>query len=109
MEILNSLSLAQWIFVIIGLAIAGSAAVPWIREKLDEWSMVNRLKADEAVRKLGGCCDLKDHDLTNLVCKWECLADACEYMGLDAATNKLDEVFPLLIEVRTDDPDEEEF
>jgi len=106
METLNSLSLAQWIFIIIGAAIAGSAALPWIKEKFDEWQVV-KVDTNQDTDDLGhlGC---QDHDLTNLVCKWECLADACEYMCLEEASAKLDEVFPLLIKVRTNDSEEEE-
>ena len=105
MEFLNSLSLAQWIFIIIGAVIAGSGAFPYIKDWLAGFS---DSKTPTVVDS--NCCDYLDRDLTNIVCKWECLADACEYMGLDAATQKLDEVFPLLIEVRADeDKDEEEF
>ena len=105
MEFLNSLSFAQWIFIIIGAVIAGSGAFPYIKEWI---SGLGSQSPDVPVNS--GCCDYLDRDLTNLVCKWECLVDACEYMELDAATQKLNEVFPLLIEVRADDEkDEEEF
>jgi hypothetical protein len=36
------------------------------------------------------------HALTELVCKWECLCDACEELELKEACSKLEEVFPLL-------------
>jgi len=107
MEILNSLSLAQWIFIIIGVGIAGSAALPWVKTQIDNWqSGRNKVVVDNDDLDLHDC---HEHDLTNLVCKWECLADACKYMGLEEASAKLDEVFPLLIKVRTDDSEEEEF
>ena len=105
METLNSLSLAQWIFIIIGVVIAGSAALPWLKEKIDEWQFT---KIDPKEKNRVVLCD-ENLDLTNIVCKWECLADACEYMGLEEASAKLDEVFPLLIKIRADDPEEEEF
>lgn len=108
METLNSLSLAQWIFIIIGVVIAGSAVLPWVKENIDGWkfSKPNRKKNDNGSLVFPDC---QDHELTNIVCKWEHLADACEYMGLEEASAKLDEVFPLLIKIRTDDPEEEEF
>ena len=44
----------------------------------------------------------EDHCLTSLVCKWECLSDACGKAGLIQAEQKLDEVFPLLLGVKED-------
>lgn len=105
MEFLNSLSFAQWIFIIIGAVIAGSGAFPYVRDWLA--GLADSRTPDRQVVD-SNCCDYLDRDLTNIVCKWECLADACEYMGLDAATQKLNEVFPLLIEVRADEEKEEE-
>ena len=105
MDFLNSLSFAQWIFIIIGAIIAGSGAFPYVKDwlaSLADSSEPNVQNVDPH------CCDYLDRDLTSIVCKWECLADACEYMGLDAATEKLNEVFPLLIEVRADEEKEEE-
>jgi len=103
MEFLSSLSLVQWIFVLIGLGILGSSLLPWLKDKFEDWKI--NVKTDE---NEPNTIDYKNHDLTNLVCKWECLVDACEYMDLQTATEKLYEVFPLLIEVRTDDSDKEE-
>jgi hypothetical protein len=102
MEFLNSLSLAQWIFILIGIAIAGSSFWPSLKDKIYDWQksknqIDNRLNTDDCVTQ---------HDLTNLVCKWECLTDSCEYMGLEAACEKLYEVFPLLIQVREEDDEE---
>lgn len=37
------------------------------------------------------------HELTQLICKWECLADECHELGLHDACKKLKEVFPMLI------------
>ncbi len=79
--------------------------MPWLKEKIDEWQFT---KTDPKEKNRVVLRD-EDLDLTNIVCKWECLADACEYMGLEEASAKLDEVFPLLIKIRTDDPEEEEF
>lgn len=50
----------------------------------------------------------KDNEcLTSLVCKWECLADACKKSGLNEASKRLDEVFPLLIVVKENEIDVE--
>lgn len=46
-----------------------------------------------------------DHDLTELVCKWECLCDACHNHGLHDACGKLKEVFPMLIKPYEKDHD----
>jgi hypothetical protein len=45
-----------------------------------------------------------DIDLTKIVSKWEDLSDSCRDANLIDAYDKLQEVFPLLVEVR----DEEE-
>lgn len=39
----------------------------------------------------------ESHELTNLICKWECLADECHKLGLHDACKKLEECFPMLI------------
>jgi hypothetical protein len=44
--------------------------------------------------------DDPDHNLTELVCQWECLSNACEQLGLKEASAKLEEVFPLLAKGR---------
>lgn len=40
-----------------------------------------------------------DIDLTKIVSKWEDLSDSCRDANLKEAYNKLQEVFPLLVEV----------
>lgn len=44
-----------------------------------------------------------DIKLTALVAKWERLRDACHTAGLHKACDKLDEVFPMLVEVNNDE------
>lgn len=87
METLSDISLAQWIFIVVGLVIAlppvlssfkGSVKIPGIKVKTT------------------------NNELTDLVRKWEALSDACQASGLNKACQTLDGVFPLLIEVRED-------
>tara|TARA_Y100000004_G_scaffold98975_1_gene110867 strand:- start:376 stop:687 length:312 start_codon:yes stop_codon:yes gene_type:complete len=87
METLSDISLAQWIFIAVGLVIAlppvlsffkGSVKIPGIKVKTT------------------------NNELTDLVRKWEALSDACQASGLHKACQTLDGVFPLLIEVRED-------
>ena len=51
--------------------------------------------------------DKYEHGLTDIVCKWECLYEACELASLTEACDKLDEAFPLLVK-RDEDLEEQE-
>lgn len=76
----------QWVFLGLGVVLV----VPYLMELLGGLSLPSFTKKE-------------DHNcLTDLVCKWEELADAVHEAGLHDACSKLDEVFPLLIEARED-------
>jgi hypothetical protein len=44
--------------------------------------------------------DHAQDSLLLIVNKWQCLKDACDKNNLTAASAKLDEIFPMLIEVK---------
>lgn len=83
MDLLKDISPAQWAMLVLGVVFIGLSFKDDIRRFL-------------ARRK-----DNKDKDikLTTLVRKWEVLRNACHDAGLHRACNKLDEVFPMLVEV----------
>ena len=53
---------------------------------------------------------LHDHDseLTDLVCKWECLCKACHKHNLHDACEKLKEVFPMLVDAHKEEEHEKQ-
>tara|TARA_Y100001936_G_C15718033_1_gene479499 strand:+ start:333 stop:584 length:252 start_codon:yes stop_codon:yes gene_type:complete len=50
-------------------------------------------KEENKVKDIGS---IPDNTITDIVLKWENLCDACEDLGLEQASLKLEEVFPLL-------------
>jgi len=93
MDILSEISVAQWVIVGIGVLIAFPAVFPWLQGLL---SGVNMPKP-KPVPQPKPTPVHEGHELTDLVCKWECLADSCHDAGLHEACKVLDTVFPLLI------------
>jgi len=94
MEFLSQLDIIQWVFLIIGLVLAGPVVLDYGKNLLD------KVPKKDKDNKPKPTPHTDDHDLTDLVCKWECLADAVHEAELHDACKKLEEVFPLLIKVR---------
>ena len=86
METLSDISLAQWIFIAVGLIIALPPVLSFFK---------GSVKIPEIKVSTG-------NELTDLVRKWEALSDACQASGLHDACQTLDSVFPLLVGVRED-------
>lgn len=93
MNFLSELTTVQWVFLALGAFIAAPPVIEYISK------FVSERKISLPVKKTS---EISEHDLTDLVCKWECLADAAHKVGLHEACSKLDEVFPLLIQVRSE-------
>jgi hypothetical protein len=94
MEIFSDISVAQWVIVGVGLLIAAPAFFPLLQGL---WNKIPKPDPKPEVPDVPQVNDDHKHGLTELVCKWECLADACHEAGLHDACSVLDEVFPLLI------------
>ena len=89
MDFLSGLEPIQWVFLGLGAVL--------VAPLLFEYSG----KLFSGVKdKLPTPKHTDDSCLTDLVCKWECLADAVHEAGLHDACSKLDEVFPLLLNAR---------
>jgi predicted oxidoreductase len=84
MDLLKDISPAQWAMLALGVVFVG----------LSFKSEVSKVLSSFAIKKKEA--DIK---LTALVGKWERLRDACHDAGLHNACSKLDEVFPMLVEV----------
>jgi hypothetical protein len=84
MDLFKDVSPAQWAMIAIGLVFVGLSFKDQVGSFLGSFAA----KKKEA--------DIK---LTALVGKWERLRDACHDAGLHKACDKLDEVFPMLVEV----------
>lgn len=84
------ISVTQWIIIGVGVIIAFPPIVSWVGGLSK--------KAPETPDTTPETNE--SHILTDLVSKWECLADACHEAGLHDACQKLNEVFPLLISSR---------
>ena len=92
LEIINKLDTGQQIVIGLGLILV------LISFKDNVLSIVKSVKMPNI--KLPSRKNGDGLNLTDLVAKWEALADACYDSDLDDAYDKLQEVFPLLIEVR---------
>ena len=94
MDFLSDINPIQWVLVAVGVFILGGPLVTkgkaWIAKF---WKEKDNTPVDK--------------DLTDLVCKWECLSDATHEAGLYEACEKLDEVFPLLIGVKHHDHEDD--
>lgn len=101
MEIFASISPVQWVFIGLGLLIALPALIPNL--KLD--SILKNIKPKPSPPTPS---NHDNHGLTDLVCKWECLCNACHDAGIHEACDKLDEVFPLLAKTRKQNPNKPE-
>lgn len=91
-EFFKGLDALQWVLLAGGLFLLW----PTIQEKLglNKGNGGTNVVPDEPKPEPE---DHKDHDLTGLVCKWECLCDACHEHELHEACAKLKEVFPMLV------------
>ena len=87
MDIVKDISPAQWVMISLGVVFIG----------LSFKSEVSKFFTSFANRKKE--IDIK---LTSIVGKWERLRDACHDAGLHKACDKLDEVFPMLVEVNNE-------
>lgn len=83
-DLLKDISPAQWLMLTIGVVFIGLS----FKDQIGNFFGSFAVKKKEA--------DIK---LTALVGKWERLRDACHDAGLHKACDKLDEVFPMLVEV----------
>ena len=84
MDLLKDISSAQWGMLVLGVFFVGFS----FKSEVSRFISSFTAKKKEA--------DIK---LTALVGKWERLRDACHDAGLHSACSKLDEVFPMLVEV----------
>ncbi len=100
MEIFASISPVQWVFIGLGLLIALPALIPAL--KLD--SILKNIKPKPSPPTP---LNHDNHCLTDLVCKWECLCNACHDAGIYEACDKLNEVFPLLAKTKKHGPQPE--
>lgn len=87
LEFLTNLSAVQWVLVGIGIIIL----LPNIFE------LVKKIP----LPKIKTSNTTGDGALTDIVSKWECLHDACSEEGLEDACEKLEDMFPCLIKVRS--------
>lgn len=58
--------------------------------------VVMELFSNKEENKVKDIDSIPDDTITDIVLKWENLCDACEDLGLEQASLKLEEVFPLL-------------
>ncbi len=82
LQFLSGLNPLQLVLMGVGLFLAA----PFIMEFFS--------KKEEKKAKSADC--IPDKTITDIVLKWERLCDACEALGLEQASLKLEEVFPLL-------------
>jgi len=84
MDLLKDISPAQWGMLVLGVFFVAFSFKSEVSRLISSFTA----KKKEAGIKL-----------TALVGKWERLRDACHDAGLHNACSKLDEVFPMLVEV----------
>lgn len=84
MDLFKDISPAQWAMLALGVVFIGAS----FKSEVSKFISSFTAKKKEA--------DIK---LTSLVGKWERLRDACYEADLHNACDKLDEVFPMLVEV----------
>ena len=94
-DLFSELSLAQWIFIGLGILLVLPSVVGFFGSLKDK--IVPDSKPNPVISKDG-------HTLTDIVCKWECLYEACKSSELEAACSKIEEVFPLLTKKKPDEP-----
>lgn len=93
LELLETLDTGQWIVICLGLILV----IISLKDNILGLIKAIKLPSVKIPSKPKNGDGL---NLTDLVAKWEALADACYDSDLDDAYEKLQEVFPLLIEVR---------
>jgi hypothetical protein len=94
LNLLYGLSPVQWIFIGVGLLIMLPTLVGWLGK-------AKVLALDSSVSKPASVVPDSGHKLTDIVCKWECLYEACQAAHLEIACSKIEEVFPLLTKKST--------
>jgi hypothetical protein len=96
MDFLTGLEPIQWVFLGLGAVLV----VPMLLEYGGKFltQIKDRVPSPEDPNDT----HRNGTDLTDLVCKWECLRDEVHAHGLHEACKKLDEVFPMLIQVRAE-------
>jgi len=82
LEFLSDLNPLQLVLLGVGLLLAAPAIMEFFSSKEE-----NKVKHTDSI---------PDKTITDIVLKWERLCDACEDLGLEQASLKLEEVFPLL-------------
>jgi hypothetical protein len=90
-ELIKDISVAQWVMIVIGIAFI---MLSFRSEVLGLLSSLSKAKQKKKVEE--------EIRLTSIVSKWERLRDACHDAGLNKACDKLDEVFPMLVEVNNE-------
>ena len=88
LDLFKDVSPAQWVMIALGVVFIG----------LSFKSQVTSILGSFVAKKKEA-----DIRLTSIVAKWERLRDSCHDAGLHNACDKLDEVFPMLVEVRPDE------
>lgn len=87
-DLIKDISPAQWVMLGLGVVFIG------LSFKSDVMNFVNSITTAKQKKKVE-----EEIRLTSIVAKWERLRDACHEAGLHKACDKLDEVFPMLVEV----------
>ena len=85
LDFFSNINLFQLVLVGIGLFLIAPQFVAMFKKKFPNTPVDNSVSLNDP-----------SHALTELVCKWECLCNACEELELKEACSKLEEVFPLL-------------
>lgn len=87
-DLIKDISPAQWVMLGIGVIFIG------LSFKSDVMNLINSITTAKQKKKVE-----EEIRLTSIVAKWERLRDACHDADLHKACEKLDEVFPMLVEV----------
>jgi hypothetical protein len=93
LDFIKDISPTQWVLIAVGLVLIVSSLKERIIDILPSLPKVDTVKPDPDIDPD------EDTDLTSLVAKWEILSDACKEADLVDAYEKLQEVFPMLVEV----------
>ena len=91
LDFIKDISPTQWVLIAVGLVLIVSSLKERIIDILPTLPKVNTVEPETETEE--------DTDLTSLVAKWEILSDACKEADLVDAYEKLQEVFPMLVEV----------
>ncbi len=93
LDFIKDISPTQWILIAVGLVLIVSSLKDRIVSILPNLPKIDNVKPEPEPEG--------DTDLTSLVAKWEILSDACKEANLVDAYEKLQEVFPMLVNIYT--------